>query len=415
MKAGVSQVCITPPVRVDLCGYVEREQPSVGVLDDLYVRGLYLETDEERLLWLNCDLICFSPKRVRLLREVCRIAHGLQPHQVILSATHTHSGPATINLRGCGRIDAEYLVQLDRWLIEAAANAVADPEPVTLYFAESRCRMAIDRRKVSRYKYADDRLPVLAFKNDDGSYLAVLSNYPMHNVALSYENRYVSADVFGNAAEYTRASLPGKPITLLTNGGCANVVPPQKSVDPEYMLGLARLLGDALVQTAEQSETCLSSNLAYYSESIELPLSVPLPDGVLREYERDCLRYDADSPWFAAITEWKEETLQLLDGDHPSNIMIELHLISIGPVTFTAAGAEVFTLFAEELRAAAGPNNYVIGYANGNIGYLPFWNAYKEGGYEVDTAYKFYANFMNAPGGYEIVRDRAMVLLSAVQ
>jgi dTDP-4-amino-4,6-dideoxygalactose transaminase len=77
MKAGVSQVCITPPVGVDLCGYVEREQPSVGVLDDLYVRGLYLETDEERLLWLNCDLICFSPKRVRLLREVCRIAHGL--------------------------------------------------------------------------------------------------------------------------------------------------------------------------------------------------------------------------------------------------------------------------------------------------------------------------------------------------
>lgn len=415
MKAGVSQVCITPPVGVDLCGYVEREQPSVGVLDDLYVRGLYLETDEERLLWLNCDLICFSPKRVRLLREVCRIAHGLQTHQVILSATHTHSGPATVSLRGCGRIDESYLAELDRRLVEAAGNAMADPEPVTLYFAESRCRMAIDRRKVSRYKYADDRLPVLAFKKSDGSYLAILSNYPMHNVALSHENRQISADVYGNAAEYTRANLPGKPITLLTNGGSANVVPPRKSVDPEYMLGLARSLGDTLVQTAEQSETCLSSNLAYYSESIELPLSVPLPDGVLREYERDRLRYDADSPWLLAIREWKEETLHILGTNHPTSIAVELHLIAIGPVAFTAVGAEAFTLFAKELRAAAGPNNYVVGYANGNIGYLPFWNAYKEGGYEVDTAFKFYANFMVAPGGYEIVRNRAMVLLGAVQ
>ena len=34
-----------------------------------------------------------------------------------------------------------------------------------------------------------------------------------------------------------------------------------------------------------------------------------------------------------------------------------------------------------------------------------------EGGYEVDLAYKYYANFMIAPGGYEIIRDRAAALL----
>ena len=113
MKAGASQICITPPVGVDLCGYVDRAGPSTGVHDDLYVRGLYIQLDEERLLWLHCDLISVSEDQVQRLREVCLAEFGLHPSQVIVSATHTHSGPATINLRGCGEVSTSYLAQLE--------------------------------------------------------------------------------------------------------------------------------------------------------------------------------------------------------------------------------------------------------------------------------------------------------------
>ena len=44
---------ITPPVGVDLAGFAARQGPSIGVHDDLYARGLYLEADGERLLWLT--------------------------------------------------------------------------------------------------------------------------------------------------------------------------------------------------------------------------------------------------------------------------------------------------------------------------------------------------------------------------
>jgi hypothetical protein len=77
-------------------------------------------------------------------------------------------------------------------------------------------------------------------------------------------------------------------------------------------------------------------------------------------------------------------------------------------------GAEVFSRMAEELRRAHGSHTYVVGYANGDLGYLPFCEIYDEGGYEVDMAYKFYANFMIAPGGYEMLRDRAIEMLAEV-
>jgi len=102
--AGVSQGCITPPVGVELSGFRACRQPSTGVHDDLFVRGLYLEEDGNRLLWLHCDLIGFMRDRVQRLRERLRLELGLEAHQVLLTATHTHSGPATLFLRHCGAI-----------------------------------------------------------------------------------------------------------------------------------------------------------------------------------------------------------------------------------------------------------------------------------------------------------------------
>ncbi len=99
----------------------------------------------------------------------------------------------------------------------------------------------------------------------------------------------------------------------------------------------------------------------------------------------------------------------------PSRVLTDLQALQIGPVSLVAIGAEVFSRMAGELRAAHGPCTYVVGYANGDLGYLPFREIYDEGGYEVDMAYMFYANFMIAPGAYEMLRDRAVELLNALK
>jgi hypothetical protein len=149
-------------------------------------------------------------------------------------------------------------------------------------------------------------------------------------------------------------------------------------------------------------------------ETLELPLTVQSYDEVLQEYETACRSFPEDSPWRSAIQEWRDETLALLKRGAPRSVVTDLQVLRIGPAAFVAIGAEVFSRMAEELRTAHGPRTYVVGYANGELGYLPFREIYEEGGYEVEIAYKFYMNFMIAPGGYERLRDRAVELLRAL-
>lgn len=411
MKAGAAQVCITPPVGIELSGYVDRQQPSIGVHDDLYARGLYLEEGGGKLLWLHCDLIGFMREWACCLRGRLAPELGLEERQIILSATHTHAGPATLPLRQCGRMDEVYLEELDHRLLEAARNALADPEPVTLRFGEGRCTLGRDRRPPSVYSHTDERVPVLAFLRQDATFLALVANYPMHNVALSYENRLISADVAGVAAGLARQRLPGQPVVLMTNGGCANIRPPQVSPDPALLERYGRELGDVVVRVATAGRPCNARGLVTVMETLELPLTVLSHDEVFHEFENACSGITEDSSWLGAIREWRDETLVLLEHGAPSSVASDLHILRIGSVTFVAIGAEIFSRMVEELRGAHGPQTYVVGYANGDLGYLPFREIYDEGGYEVDMAYKFYANFMIAPGAYEMLRDRAVELL----
>jgi hypothetical protein len=401
-------------VGIELSGYVDRQQPSIGVHDDLYARGLYLEEGKEKLLWLHCDVIGFVRERVCCLRKKLAARLDLRGRQIILSATHTHAGPATLPLRHCGRMDEVYLKELDHRLLDAARIAAADPEPVMLRFGEGTCTLGRDRRLPSIYSHVDKRVPVLDFMRQDGSFLALVANYAMHNVALSYENRLISADIAGVAAERARQRLPGQPVVFMTNGGCANIQPVQVSADPAHMKRQGRELGDVVVRTAKAGQPCSASGLVTAMETIELPLVVQSREEVRREHENSWGRLPESSPWRGAIREWRDETLVLLERGAPSSVATDMLVLRIGPVAFVGIGAEVFSRMADELRTALGPHTYVVGYANGDLGYLPYREIYGEGGYEVDLAYKFYANFLIAPGAYEMLRDRVVELLPEV-
>ena len=419
MKCGTSQVCITPPVGVELCGYAARVQPSVGVYDDLYVRGLYLEQGRERLLWLHADLIGCDGFWVRALRKELAAELGLAPRQILVSATHTHAGPVTVTtLRETGAVDGEYMAGLADQFANAARAAVARPTETTLHFAETACYLAADRRAISPNSHMDPALPVLSWRSDDGSHVAVLANYAMHNTALGPDNRHISGDAAGVAAAHIRESLPGTPTVLFTNGGCGNVNPPAQTPDYRVAQQFGRRLGGAAAYAAQANlrpyaDVSLSSELT----TVRLPYALMTPDEVVAEYERAVAECDPQLLFWQrarrAYDQWRDETLAALAAGHaPTEVEVDLQVVKIGPASFVAISGEVFSRLATDLRAAYGSHAYVVGYANGDIGYLPPAEVYAEDGYEVNMAYKFYgSNFMVAAGSFELLRDRALALL----
>ena len=120
VSAGAARVALSVPAGTPLAGYGDRGRrlllpdvlgryphafwfrPHEGWRDPLAARALILEGGGRRLTWLAIDLIAvdraFTARVARSLEEA-----GWSPGTLIVSASHTHSGPGAFMESGLDR------------------------------------------------------------------------------------------------------------------------------------------------------------------------------------------------------------------------------------------------------------------------------------------------------------------------
>jgi hypothetical protein len=93
IECGLSTVNITPPgIGWRRYGYYQ-EIFITGVHDPLFAKAFVMEQGEEKAALLECDL-CFITRRLSdTVRERASILTGIPKRNIIICATHTHSGP----------------------------------------------------------------------------------------------------------------------------------------------------------------------------------------------------------------------------------------------------------------------------------------------------------------------------------
>lgn len=411
MRAGAARADITPEPGIELAGYAARIQPSLGVHMALHFHGLYLESGHSRLFWLHADLIGFDSKLVRRLRARIGECVGLPPHKIVLSASHTHSGPPTMSLLGCGALRAEDGAYLDR-LVECAGDVAAEAservEEVEVLEGRSTCGIALDRRH-RELDMREDPVVTLGFRRGNGEYVAVLANYAIHPVSLNHRNRLVSADLAGVAAEHVRTNLPGQPVVLMTNGACGDLNPATQGGDTEACERIGEELGRAVLAAVGQGHP-VDEELESHAIPMVVPVE-PMGEDAVRRRAQQVREEQAekDPVWAAAslmaADEWERRMLTRLPLA-PLNLAVQE--VRIAGRRFFAFGAEVLSAMRPELEKVFGPRVLVVGYANGNVGYLCPAEAFDEGGYEPDLAFIYYGTPKVARGAFEgVVRQLA--------
>ncbi len=413
MKTGSSEKLITPLMPVELSGYIGRIQPSTGKYDELYARVLFMESKGTKIAWINCDLLAFSNRHAERIRQLAAVTLDINIDNVILSAIHTHSGPATVKLRKCGDVDPDYIIYLETQIIEAVREAAASLSTVDIYFSETSLDSISRDRRMQANRHVDNKLPITAFVKADNTYDAILINFTMHNVGLSAVNRNISADIAGYAANWVKSHLPGQPDVLITNGGCGNIDPVDRADDYSAVEKLGKILGEKIIEGLADSAPIHDESLEISFDKIELPFA-ELSSGEVAAMLENHHKYfltQADSYMnscvYAAMREWARDTIGLInEGKKPESGELFFQIIKIGPLSYVGINAEVFSPMADTLRKETGQGQlYIVGYANGCIGYLPPKEIYKEGGYEIESAYKFYASFMIRSGGFEKLQE----------
>jgi neutral ceramidase len=418
MKVGTAQVDITPKPGVELSGFAARTQPSTGVLDPLFAKVLYLADGNERVLWIHCDLVGIDREIVLEFRDWARQRLGLSAGQVILSATHTHSGPCTIHLHECGLYDPTYVKILQGRLREAAEAALGQTEECDVVATEGRLDLAVDRRQQAS-KHTDPRVAALGFRRSDGTFKAVVVNYAMHPVALGSSNRQISADMPGQAALRLSRQLRGNPAVLVTNGACGNLNPPAENVPFTQIEAWGGQIADAVAARLAQAPPTPRPQFRVAARVFPLPLDALDVAGIEAFARKALLDRKSLAEWGdkyrRAVEQWRSALVAAARAgrvlDHRD---AELFALRLGDVILVGANAEVFSEFTDWLRAGTGQKVYVIGYANGDMGYLPTQAAYAEGGYEVEVAHLFYGGFRPKAGGLELLAREAKALLQQI-
>ena len=243
LMAGAASVEVSLPVGTPLAGYggfprrawvpdvLGRHpyafwfRPSLGVHDPLRVRALALESGEARALWLTLDLVGIDPTLVAGLRERLR-RRGQTYSALIVSASHTHSGPgayaesALFGFVAIDRLSPPIRTKILDGLEEAAWRAEG---------AKMKAQIAVGSVSVTGitesrvHEALDPELAVVKVTRTDGRPLALLWNYAIHGTALGRDNLLLSGDLMGDASARLERET-GVP-ALFVNGAVGDVSP----------------------------------------------------------------------------------------------------------------------------------------------------------------------------------------------
>lgn len=436
MKAGVAKVNITPPVGTDLAGYGGREKGSRGIADSLYSKSLVLGDGEKSIAIVTNDLIGLDEKSTNKIRKIAEEKTGIKGSNIMISSSHTHSGPTTIFLRGMGRIDADYLSLLERSIAGGISIAFQNIREASLGAGRGKIRINVNRRRrtpegdlgllPNPEGVVDDEVGVIVINDQENSPIATLVNYACHAVVLGPENLLISADYPGATQAFIEKERGG--ISLFANGCCGNLNPiihPGNFGDVEK---LGVLLGKEALKVSKSISTSSEVKFKIASKRISLPLQKFPPlekmEGTLKEKRKELEEIEKREHTFlefnvvTSMFEWARDTLKAIkEKKTPGNIEIEIQVFAFNKVVLMVGiPGEVFCEIGLKIKEKS-PFDYtfISGYTNGEIGYVPTKEAFSQGGYEVNDAPKWYGISFLSPKVEEILIEEVLKLIEELR
>lgn len=219
--AGASEVVITPPVGTLLEGYGGRDGGAVGVHDDLHARAIVVDDGSTRAAIVSCDLVGIDRHLTQLVRQLVDERTDVPPANVMVSATHTHAGPAGLR----SDVDDALMDVTARKIAGAIIEARGDMRPAVLKYGRGSVDTVSQNRRDPDGPI-DEGLSVLLFDSPDPGTrpIASIVNFACHATVLYRTNMHISADYPGHAVNTVKKVLGDSPVLFL-NGACADVNP----------------------------------------------------------------------------------------------------------------------------------------------------------------------------------------------
>lgn len=431
LEVGTAAVKITPPEGTPLAGYYS-PRGAKNVLDDLYAKALVLEQDGTRVALVVCDLISLPRHTVAETRRLVEKQTGIPAAHVMLSATHTHTGPALIRasatdelVGATGDLGRRYSAALPELIARSVTEANKQLTPCRAGAAVGREEgVSFNRRFVMRdgsvswnprkghpdiVKPAgpiDPDVGVVYFDTPKGKPLATYVNFALHPDTVGGEA--VSADYPGVVARLLAEHRGTEMLTIVANGCCGNVnhrdvawADPQKGPHEARRIGTA--LAGTVCKTFPRLTPMTGKGLRVRSETVKLPLP-PIAEGDVNRAKDTIKRInEPKTPFLDKVKAYQTLDVAARDGKPWE---VEVQVVALGDrLAWVSLPGEMFAELGLAIKATSPFKVTLIAeLANGSIGYIPDRRAYPQGNYEVVSA-------RCAEGSGELLVEAAVRLL----
>ena len=401
LLTGTAENDITPPIGTELAGYFHK-RVSDGLIHPLMAKAAVFGEGDERCCLIVCDIITMTSMVRDKTREIISAETGIRPERIMISATHTHTGPEIRDGSKVTSVNIEYRDGLPRRIADAAIKAANSMKPAYLCIGTEREEgLAFNRRfRMSNgteqfgpksdgdVHYVDSAGPTdptfgaLVFKETfESKPFLVICNYSVHIDVTT--GTKISADFPAVMTKTLRAVYGPELIVIYVQGACGNInhVPylldlpyPKSGVWKSEQMGRA-FAGKAMniIEKAAPSETTTVDTV---SEVLDVPM-FPKSDPVFQ------MRLAASKAKANPGESEKALIERAATYDDTGTIPRLVQTMRIGDAAFCGAPGEYFVEWGLEIKKWS-PFKYtfIAELCNDAVGYIPTYEAFMRGGYE---------------------------------
>jgi hypothetical protein len=427
LKGGCAKVNITPPLGIPLIGSYGK--PSDDILDELYAKALVLDDGTNAVVIVSTDLLYTPLEEITgPVRKIITEKTGISEQNILVCATHTHSGPEVFTRSKFGQAGDESAQDIDQCYLDTLVKKIAGSAliahkemrevkigaakgqaPEIVYNRRPRNNKGLVKmaftvspevratRKVvvgpdgdvrttfvlpddkTEWKFGpiDPDVCVLRVEDTDSEILASLVNFGCHPVSIyPFLSTAVSADYPAYTTSVVEQAEGG--LCLFTLGLAGDAVPYDRGVLPCRQIG--RAIGGEALRRLQFVTTTDDITVSGLKKEIVFPAKKSAPG--------DTIDNNKD----------------------PDPIISEIQVLRLGDIYILGLPGEVLVEVGLEIKKRAGLKNlFIVTMSNDAIGYVCYSAAYDEGGYEPAGATKL------AKGAGEIMIEQALKLIDQIK
>jgi len=382
MKINCISRKISPEVPVLLAGYGKNIEAQ-GIHDDLYLSGIFFDDGRTRSLLLSYDLLGLDEDSIREIKRRCSEKLGIPSVSIIISCTHTHSGPHTRKLAD-SPFDEKYIKYLIGETVNAMDEAFCCMQEVDVFHYSTSCRENVNRRiilpdnsckslPVNKHlaKLADgitdEEIGIIFFvMKDTEDPVAVIVNYAAHPLTSQsggLSSRMISADYPGVLRKEIERELGAS--CIFCSGACGDIHP------EGFENGFER--------TTEMGKALSTKIIDSFFDAVRNREIYQMHQSFIKNSSIGVEVYFRKTPCL-------EKRLPLYEG--LDKTILELQFLAIGDICFVGVPGELLAEPGLEIKwHSPFRKTYILYNSTAYISYICHANAFVSGGYEAETSH----------------------------